>query len=393
MRTFDTPIRAVAAALVLGLLFPTAPAAAQGEGAPSAPVPKVGTLGGPSRKLSGSELAMWKRGRALFDKDFHRSEGLGTPELNADSCRACHQDPIMGGAGGLELNVTRFGTDGGGGGPFSDLPGGQGLSKLRPPYVAGREEHDPGTADVFEQRQTPTAFGLGAIASISEAEILLRADPLDIDGDGIRGTARLIDVGTGVPEVGRFGWKAQVPAISDFVRDAMANECGITTPDDGRGFALAADGDGVADPELPQPEVDDLTFFLAHLAPPPRGGSQDPMVSQGELLFEMVGCTDCHVPTLAGSEGPVNLFSDLLCHEVMPPGFRGVGEVGAGVGVYRTPPLWGLRHTAPYMHDGRAETPADAILAHDGEAAPSRDAYVALSGAEQAALIAFLQDL
>jgi len=52
------------------------------------------------------------RGRALFDKAFHRASGLGSPDYNGDSCRACHQDPSLGGAGALELNVSRFGSRG-----------------------------------------------------------------------------------------------------------------------------------------------------------------------------------------------------------------------------------------------------------------------------------------
>ena len=36
---------------------------------------------------------------------------------------------------------------------------------------------------------------------------------------------------------------------------------------------------------------------------------------------------------------------------------------------WRTPPLWGVRDSAPYMHDGRAETLLEAISMHDGEAA------------------------
>jgi hypothetical protein len=80
-------------------------------------------------------------GEELFDRAFRFADGLGTPEMNADSCRGCHQDPIMGGAGGLEVNVSRFGRDDGGFGVFTNLPGGQSLSKLHPPQTPGREEH------------------------------------------------------------------------------------------------------------------------------------------------------------------------------------------------------------------------------------------------------------
>lgn len=332
------------------------------------------------------------RGLALFDHDFHRSDGLGAPEMNADSCRACHQDPILGGAGGLELNVSRFGDDGGGLLPFQDLPGGQGLSKLRPPFVDGREEYDPDLATVFEQRQTPALFGAGLLDSIYDQAILAHEDPGDADGNGIAGMARIVMV-NGVPEVGRFGWKAQLPRLADFVNDAMGNELGITMPDDGRGFAVLADGDAMADPELTSGDAQDLLRFLTLLPPPARVGSDDPAVFQGEALFQSIGCALCHVPALEAPGGPVALYSDLLLHDVMPADFRGMAEPGADVGYYRTAPLWGVRATAPYLHDGRAETLTDAILAHDGEATDVVQAYQALTPGQQAALVTFLEDL
>jgi len=161
------------------------------------PVPPVGAPGGPSRPLSPADLARWKRGRALFDRDWHLADGVGRPDMNGDSCRACHQDPAIGGAGGLDLNVSRFGLDNGGQGPFMNLPGGQIASRLRRPDMPGREEFDPTTADVFEQRQTPTLFGSGLIDGIPESEILANADPMDLNGDGIAGVARMIDASDG----------------------------------------------------------------------------------------------------------------------------------------------------------------------------------------------------
>ncbi|HEB51721.1 MAG TPA: hypothetical protein ENI87_00555 [bacterium] len=343
-----------------------------------------------------TEDPQFQRGRDLFDKPFTPAEGLGAPEMNADSCRACHQDPVMGGAGPLELNVSRFGRDNNGAGPFENLPGGQGLSKLYPPMVHGREEYpdptQPGGADVFEQRQTPSAIGHGLIDQIPDAVIIANEDPNDLDGDGIFGVARRIDV-AGEIEIGRFGWKAQIPRLADFVNDAMFGELGLTTPDNGRGFAVTSDNDLVPDPEVSQQQVDDIAFFLANLPAPQRGGSTDPRVTQGLKLFAQIGCAKCHIPSLPSPSGPVPLFSNLLLHNVMPAGFRGMAEPGADVGYYQTPPLWGIKDTAPYMHDGRAEDLRGAILAHFGEAEQVRANYVALSEADKDALIVFLEDL
>ena len=354
--------------------------------------PGVGEIGGPGRVLSPAELEQFLRGRELFDSRVHASRGLGLPEMNADSCRACHQDPVLGGAGGLESNVSRAAFDNFGSGPFIDIAGGQAFSKLYPPWVYGREEHDAVLADVFEQRQTPSLFGLGLIDTIPDASILANEDPTDADMDGIFGVARMVNAGGSV-EVGRFGWKAQIPHVEDFVRNAMGGELGVTTPGDGRGFAFTSDLDAVPDPELSNAEVEDLAFWLIELGPPQRTGSANPAVATGEALFSSIGCAECHVPSLMGSAGPVPLYSNLLLHNVMPSNYRGMAEPDAGVGFYRTPPLWGIKDTAPYMHDGRAETLEEAIADHDGEASSVRAAYDALPIQDKLALVAFLNDL
>lgn len=352
-------------------------------------IPGVGQPGGPRSELSGPELAQFKRGRKLFDADMHKSQGLGLFELNADSCRACHSDPVMGGAGPLEVNVSRFGFDDDGAGPFMNLPGGQAASKLVPSFSGVHREEIPPEADVFEQRNTPTLLGMGPIDEIFESSILANEDPTDMNGDGVFGVARIVDPGTG-DEVGRFGWKAQIPTLKDFVKDALGQENGITTPADGRGFAVTSDNDTVLDPEFDQPKVDDIAFFLTNLAPPQRKGGS---VAVGEALFGTIGCATCHVPSLGSPSGPVPLYSDLLLHDVMPAGFRGMGEPGADVGFYRTPPLWGIGETAPYMHDGRAEDLRGAILAHFSEGENAKNDFLALSPGDQDELIAFLEDL
>ena len=60
---------------------------------------------------------------------------------------------------------------------------------------------------------------------------------------------------------------------------------------------------------------------------------------------------------------------------------------------WRTPPLWGVRDSAPYLHDGRAPTLQRAIALHAGEAVDSTKLYKALSAQDQQKLIAFLKSL
>lgn len=60
---------------------------------------------------------------------------------------------------------------------------------------------------------------------------------------------------------------------------------------------------------------------------------------------------------------------------------------------WRTPPLWGVRDSAPYWHDGRAGTLLEAISMHDGEAAGTRDRFLQLPLADRHAIVAFLDTL
>lgn len=125
---------------------------------------------------------------------------------------------------------------------------------------------------------------------------------------------------------------------------------------------------------------------------------------------------------------PIYLFSDLRRHDmgaaladVSMDDYPDPPRMGAGVGraakvpekrakkgpllpdaatapiiaasSFLTRPLWGLADTAPYLHDGRAQTIPEAILWHGGEAAATRDRYRKLDPAAQRALHVFLLSL
>ncbi|MEQ1568221.1 MAG: di-heme oxidoredictase family protein [Myxococcota bacterium] len=356
---------------------------------PNAPIPADGTPGAPLPLADAAAEDRWITGRALFDLDFGAGRGLG-PLFNGDSCRACHFDPLdgvgqptVGGAGPLDVNVMRHGTLDVNG-AFTAPPYGTILHKLS---VAGqpRREHTD-EHNVFEMRQTPTTLGLGLLSAISADDIRALADPNDLDADGIRGVVH--ELGDG--RVGRLGWKAQVPSVREFVRDAMSAEVGITVPTEaGYTYGALADDDLVPDPELSTTEIDDLAFFIENLAPPMPVAD----VAGGPELFSAVGCDSCHLPEIPGSgEGfPALAYTDLLLHSVAPLGAVGIDD-GLAVGtLFRTPPLWGMATTAPYMHDGTALTIREAIARHEGEAAAIRAAFDALPVADQDLLLEFVE--
>jgi CxxC motif-containing protein (DUF1111 family) len=60
---------------------------------------------------------------------------------------------------------------------------------------------------------------------------------------------------------------------------------------------------------------------------------------------------------------------------------------------FMTAELWGIASTAPYGHRGDLLTLDEVIRAHGGEARAARDAYIALTAADQSALIAYLKTL
>ena len=355
---------------------------------PGTPVDEVGAYGGPRRALTASEEETFLAGRTLFDREFGFAEGLGGPRLNGDSCRACHTDPVVGGAGPRGVNVIRHGILNSN---AEFTPPAVGTILHRTTALTENANLPQPEANTFELRQTPHLFGLGLIESIPDETILAGADPTDADGDGITGRASFTDGG----QLGRFGWKAQVPSVAEFVRDAVTAELGMTleyVP--GLTFGGIYDNDAVADPEFSAADAELLTTYLQLLAPPPRqaeAASEEALAGEG--VFDTVGCAGCHVPSLEGSEGPVPLYSDLLLHEILPEGAMGIEDASANVREFRTSPLWGLAKTAPYLHSGAADTLDEAIRAHDGEATAVRESYEALSADDRAALLTFLGTL
>ena len=88
----------------------------------------------------------------------------------------------------------------------------------------------------------------------------------------------------------------------------------------------------------------------------------------------------------------VQIFSDLKRHDLGEMVAESVDDEGTGPSVFITQPLWGVGSTAPYMHDGRSPTIAEAILQHGGEAAVSRERFVNLSKREKKALVAYIEN-
>ncbi len=343
-------------------------------------VPEHGELGGPRRELSSEDTVRFAKGLELFDGNFVEEAGLN-PTFNADSCRACHQDPVIGGAGGIDVNVLRLDwiNDQG---DRTSMDSSAILLRSTLPGVLPLELWDWNQADtlIIESRQPPSLLGIGEMENISNETILAHADPEDLDGDGISGRPHILTNG----QLGRFGWKAQIPSVRDFVADALLVEVGVTVHPSLSDFTVENDFDSCADPELVDEDVDALEFFVYELGAPT---STTDSVNE---IFVQAGCAGCHIPSMDG----VPLYSDLLLHDMgYEPSTVVDHDLNAAPSEFRTAPLWGIRDTAPYMHNGATESLHDAILYHGGEANNSVIHYESLSEEERQSLLDFLKDL
>lgn len=351
-------------------------------------------LGDPNPGLSAAEQQAFERGRLVFERRFRRSEGHG-PDFNTTSCRSCHEFPVSGGSSPLYRNFYIVGrTELGRMVPVLD--DNQIVARAFS-YERRMREAIPPTADIVAQRNAPPMFGLGVLARIPANDVLVNQDPIDSDGDGISGVANFDGA-----LLGRFGYKAQEGDLIDFIRGPLFNHLGITTdplppnlplgsiPQASAPSESTTDDDLVPDPELPESDLADLLVFTRELAPP-RPLPLDGQGLRGREVFREVGCAKCHIPNLVSSGEPVLAYTDLLLHDMGPELADGVTMGRATGAEFRTAPLWGLRHHAPYLHDGRADTIDDAVRLHGGEAQGVRDAYAALVDSDRAALIRFLE--
>jgi CxxC motif-containing protein (DUF1111 family) len=301
-----------------------------------------------------------------------------------------------------------------------------------------------GLAFQHSERNTPALFGAGLIDRLPDSVFERIEKHQAARTGGVSG--RVPRAANG--KVGRFGWRGQTENLHEFVLGACAVELGLAAPghsqpidplnvrfdDNGRPVPpnedriLKAKRLRLDDPGQPLPplglglDISDeqcksLTQFVAHLPPPRRLMPTDDVeaqrVTRGERQFQKIGCADCHVQQVANITG---IYSDLLLHDMgagladpvpasPPRGAPGSASYYGGTDSllvkvspeqrreWRTPPLWGVRDSGPYLHDGRAETFTEAIAWHSGEAARSARDFRRLTKDEKDEVFAFLNCL
>jgi CxxC motif-containing protein (DUF1111 family) len=404
--------------------------------------------------LTAAQNEYFVAGKADFEEAESVADGIG-PRMNLDSCGGCHSQPATGGSSPAvnpqvafanlgrdsvpsflspngPVREARFvknadGTpDGGVHALFtvSGRAGAQGCSLKQEDFETQVTNHN-----VIFRIPTP-AFGAGLIEQIPDAAILanVSADAGTKATLGIRGRANFQVVGRTVSgqtnnngndgTIARFGWKAQNKSLLIFSGEAYNVEMGITNElfmterEEASKCQYAATPNSIGDlnatdPTAAMSSIEKFAVFMRLLAPPapstttPGGATS---IANGKSVFSSTGCALCHTASFttstsqvaALSNKPVNLFSDLLVHDMGDGLADGVSQGGANGREFRSAPLWGLGQRVYFLHDGRTSDLVAAIRAHasnGSEANTTIDNYNNLSEQQKQDLLNFLRSL
>ena len=335
---------------------------------------------------------------------FFRGGGGGTPD------------------GGVHDLFTIAGIAGMGTAPGPDGTTPQTCTLAQPDFLAAQSENN------LSLRIPTPVFGLGLVESISDATILANqaANPAAKQAFRIAGHPnRNGNDGT----ITKFGWKAQNATALLFAGEAYSVEMGVSNeifsveranpgetlpatclfnpmPEDATG---AGDNTGSSD-------IQQFATFMEFLAPPNPVSSfttaanvvvPPSSISNGMAVFSTIGCALCHTPTLSATAShfvtpipsagsAVNLFSDLLVHNMGDALADGISQGLAGPSEFRTAPLWGLGQRIFFLHDGRTMDLVQVIQLHGDSESEARVAVEQFNGQNAGAkqdLLNFLRSL
>lgn len=364
-------------------------------------------------------------GQRLFEHEWTEhdplaggGDGLG-PEFNARSCAECHH---MGGSGGSGTNQHNVQT-------FEILPDKHGghvwsgvihaastdpalteskssleslLGSPKVPFQRIDSRKNNGIVEVDAIRtvfiNTPALWGNGIIDKITERDL----QKLDYSHPT---TGRFRHLVGG--KIGKFGWKAQIASLHQFVGSACAGEVGLSNSIRCQQKPLEFRDNVIARHDLTDDQLKALVKYVADLPAPtqvmPEDAAGRNQVAAGGRLFSAIGCANCHVPNVGPAHG---VYSDFRLHNISSASTRvETYYVVNAVPIFmpaanyprlsewKTPPLWGLADTAPYWHDGSAATIREAILKHEGEANVVKAEFEILDLERQQELFAFLDSL
>jgi len=329
------------------------------------------------------------------DYEQWRRERLSLTKPNGEPEPAVSDEARVGGLMALGLDLPRVARS-------RSIGGGSFVA------VEGTEPEKPSLVTLtLEERNTTALFGAGLIDKVQEETLAAVAAE---QATTVRGRIPR----TAGRKLGRFGWKGQNESLLEFNAGACAAELGLdtaavrqaklpTAEQSSKPYAgLFNISKGI---DIEKDQIAELSEYVASLPAPKRPENVPKIrdVREGEEHFVSVGCAQCHRKDV----GEISeIYSDLLLHQV---GLRSFGGSYYGPPLdlvesvdpkrtadpeeFRTPPLWGVADSAPYLHDGRAKTLEEAILAHAGQATFTTAKYSQLHANHKRQLLAFLGSL
>ena len=425
---------------------------AQDPGMRGSPAGAGGMIGG----LSASQQEYFSASITEFNQVDAVTDGLG-PRMNLDSCAGCHAQPAAGGTSPAVNPQVAFATTNGGtdtvpsfvsaNGPVREArfvanpdrtpdggvhdiftitgrTGATGCALDQPDFAGALAAHN-----VIFRIPTPL-FGLGLVEQIPDAAILANQarDQGQKSAFGIRGRANFQVSGRTITgqtndngndgTVARFGWKGQNKSLLLFAGEAYNVEMGVTNElfqterEESANCQFATVPNSVTNTDATNTtdvisDIEKFAIFMRFLAPPvpspnTPGGAHS--IANGRATFQQVGCALCHTPTMMTGNSTVaalrnqqvNLFSDLLVHNMGTGLADGVSQGEAGPQDFRTAPLWGLGQRIFFLHDGRTNNLVAAIQAHASDGSEANGviaSFQALDERTKQDLLNFLRSL
>jgi CxxC motif-containing protein (DUF1111 family) len=281
-------------------------------------------------------------------------------------------------------------------------------------------------------------FGAGLIENLDDSTLIATRQASAGNHLGISGT---FNHNGNDGTISRFGWKAQNKSLEMFAGEAYNVEMGITNEifpterplpgEDQQGSGLPANCLNLAGTGYPEDttnfaptvsssdtfaqnasipsDVVEFAMFMRLLAPPipsttTPGGA--PSISEGQTLFNSIGCATCHTGTINSTQpssftsslgnAPVSAFSDLEIHHMGSRLADNVSQGTAGGDQFRTAPLWGLGQRIFFLHDGRTTNLLTAIRDHASNGSEANEVienFNDLSATQQQDILNFLRSL
>jgi len=224
----------------------------------------------------------------------------------------------------------------------------------------------------------------------------------------------------------RFGWKAQNKSMLMFVGEAYNVEQGVSNelfPNERSAVAGCVFNNSPEDstpllngnPNSANFGTDigtasemssDIVNFAAfsRLSAPAAPGQSNSSTQNGANLFNSIGCSLCHSPSLTTGQSvftgmsnvTYNPYSDFALHNMGAGLSDGISQGAAGPKQFRTAPLWGLGQRLFFLHDGRTSDLIQAIQSHNSSGSEANlvvKKYNGLKSSQQQDLLNFLRSL